>query len=146
LPQHLPKPGEVEDLIDARCTAIVGELQLKTEQQLFAVDKRLIQIRTQFDMKSLREMIINKADLKHVDSLNNAAIASTNQTIAELKSLQSELNQSMKSQKQISLKIGLLEQVRHDVLVGKRNTNCISCSEKADKYMPSPHRKGKDGK
>lgn len=35
--------------------------------------------------------------------------------------------------------------MNNDVLIGKRNTNCISCSKAQDGFQPIKHVKGKDG-
>lgn len=39
-----------------------------------------------------------------------------------------------------------LQEINKDVLLGKRNTNCISCSKAQDNFEVLAHVRGKDGK
>jgi hypothetical protein len=39
-----------------------------------------------------------------------------------------------------------LQEINKDVLLGKRNTNCISCSKAQDNFEVLSHVRGKDGR
>lgn len=58
-----------------------------------------------------------------------------------------DLSSTLKSFSKINTKVELLSEINRDILVGKRNTNCISCAKGLEeKYEPVKHVTGKDGK
>ena len=47
---------------------------------------------------------------------------------------------------QMKKKISELKMISNDVLIGKRNTNCISCSKANDGFQQIKHVEGNDGR
>lgn len=60
--------------------------------------------------------------------------------------LHSECTTTAKSMVDIVKRIKILEHSNREVLLGRRNGNCISCSKMKDGYEAIKYKNGKDGK
>ena len=136
-----------QSLMDEKVRTLVEEgidaLQEKLADKFQVWDQRLLSIRTEFDMTSLRKLLDTKATKAQVEndfSNHEFKISTLDKNIVaiaqDFETFQTAIN------KMHAVLIDLQE-ANKDVLVGKRNVNCLSCGFKDNNLMNTIT--GKDG-
>ena len=108
----------------------VDELWMKLEEKLMGWDQRMINIRNEFDMTELKKFIDTKANKDNVqgDFQNHEfKIGTLDKNIVAIASDFETFQQAINRMHTVMLE---LQEANKDVLVGKRNLNCLSCGIK----------------
>ena len=75
----MPKEAEQKIQITSICNEVNDELSLKVENQIKSLDKRLVNMRNEFDLDALKKIMKSKVDVKDLhknDEFNNNRISS----------------------------------------------------------------------
>ena len=108
----------------------IEDLWVKLEEKLMGWDERMIALRADFDMGALRKFIETKANKDRVtDDYQNHEfkIQALDRNIVaiahDFETFQVAINKMHHTMTEI-------QDANKDVLIGKRNTNCLSCGIK----------------
>ena len=106
----------------------------------------MIELRKEFDMPKIDKLIKSKLPKDEFDS----QIQNTNYQLDVLQmrhgNLHTECTNLSRNLIDIHKRINILEDSNRDVLLGRRNGNCISCSKMKDGYEALKFKDGTDGK
>lgn len=127
----------------------IDDLWVKLEQKLMIWDQRMISIRNDFDMGALHKFIETKANKESIqnDFQNHEfKISTLDKNIVAIAQDFETFQSAINRMHSVVLEI---QEANKDVLVGKRNVNCLSCGIKDGQTTTTqPHTtiNGKDGR
>ena len=103
-------------------------------------------MRREFDIGKINKALKGKADLNE----SNTQFQNLQYSLSVLEMRHNQLHMDtaglIKGAKLFEGRVHQLELDNRDVSVGRRNGNCISCSNKSDGYASLKYKDGKDGK
>ena len=108
----------------------------KVDVKMQNIDKRLVNMRNEFDMNKLQKMIKTKAETKEVSSLENDLRHLLAETDNKQNLITTDFSLAVKAINKMNSRLMELSDINRDVLIGKRNANCISCSKMQDDFAP----------
>jgi len=121
-------------------------MAMEFEEIKRSVDQKVVKVRQEFDIGMLKRMIERKAENDDVQSnleLNDVKITTLDTNFLllakDFETFQKVLNKMHQS-------IVELQEINKDVLLGKKNVNCLSCNKGKDGFEAIQHVKGQDGK
>lgn len=137
-----------QEALDKKFAGLVEEqgdlIWEKLEEKLVVWDQRLLNIRQEFDRNEINRLIDTKANSQQVQNdFNNHEfkIAMLDKNIiaiaADFETFQNAINR-------MNSVVMELQDLNKDVLIGKRNLNCLSCGNKEPGQQPVVH--GIDGR
>ena len=147
----LPDMNLYEQKVRTQIEENIDELWLKLEEKFMGWDQRMISIRNDFDMTELKKFIDTKANKENVagDFQNHEfKIGTLDKNIVAIASDFETFQQAINRMHAVVLE---LQEANKDVLVGKRNLNCLSCGIKdgQSQGIPSTQQStfyGRDGR
>lgn len=147
----LPDMDLYEQKFKTQIEESIDELWMKLEEKLMGWDQRMINIRNEFDMTELKKFIDTKANKENVqgDFQNHEfKIGTLDKNIVAIASDFETFQQAINRMHTVVLE---LQEANKDVLVGKRNLNCLSCGIKDGQSQGIPSTAhstfyGKDGR
>lgn len=110
------------------------------------MDKRFVTLRREFDMNAITRNFKAKADLSHVKQVEEAMFGSCSILEEKIQKITSDLTLSIKVLQKMNRDVNDLKEINNDVLIGKRNANCLVCSKSQPGDRQVQVGKGTDGK
>ena len=134
----LPNMQAYENKVQSRIEESIEDLWQKLEEKLLCWDKRMIQIRHEFDIGKINKSINSKASKEtvHGDFQNHEFKIST--LDKNIVAIATDFETFQQAINKMHLVIIELQEANKDVLVGKRNYNCLSCGVKDSNGATSP--------
>ena len=126
----LPDMRLYEEKVTSQIEESIEDLQVKLDEKLMGWDKRMVTIRNEFDMGNLRKFIDTKANkdvIANDFSNHEFKISTLDKNIVAIASDFETFQQAINRMHSVVLE---LQEANKDVLVGKRNVNCLSCGIK----------------
>ena len=140
----LPDQEALDKKFISMCEEQSDIIWLKLEEKLVVWDQRLLNIRQEFDRNEINRLIDTKANAEQVSNdFNNHEfkIAMLDKNIIAIASDFETFQNAINRMNSVVLE---LQDINKDVLVGKRNLNCLSCGTKDPGQQAVVH--GKDGR
>ena len=144
LVELLPDQEALDKKFASMCEEQADVIWLKLEEKLVVWDQRLLNIRQEFDRNEINRLIDTKANGEQVSNdFNNHEfkIAMLDKNIIAIASDFETFQNAINRMNSVVLE---LQDINKDVLVGKRNLNCLSCGNKDPGQHAVVH--GKDGR
>ena len=105
-------------------------LLIRLEDKFITQDKRMNKIRNEFDMSSLNKIIDAKANMESVNisfSSQEGKIATLDKNIVAIASDFETFQSAINRMHGVMIE---LQEANKEVMLGKRNLNCLSCNTK----------------
>ena len=110
------------------------------------LDSKMVKLRQEFDIGQLKRMIGKKAEENEFKRTSNDHETKIKLLDDNTLQLANDLETFQKVLAKMHTSITELQEVNKDVLLGKKNPNCLSCNNGKDKFEKMSHVQGNDGK
>ena len=142
LKNYLPTEEEEHDKIVGLFKINIEEYAEKIDESIQNLDQKIMRIRKTFDLSKLERLVKMKAD-KHDFTIktddHDARILAIQKSFLVLAT---DFTQFLSQMAKINKKLEQLSIINQDIMLGKRNANCISCSKSMEKNPPQKQIRG----
>lgn len=136
--------------MEKKIDLVMGERMNRVDQEIrefkMQLDSKMVKLRQEFDIGHLKRLIGKKAEENEFKKASNDHETKIKLLDDNTLSLANDLESFQKVLGRMHSSIIELQEVNKDVLLGKKNPNCLSCNNGKDKFEKMQHVQGNDGK
>lgn len=129
---HLPDFESIKVEIDRMVESKMNHFKDYMEEFRQSTNDKMVKIRQDFDVQTLKKMIGSKADDKEVAYALDQQDSKSKLLDNNVMMLANDLETFQKWMSKMNKALTELQEINKDVLLGKKNANCLSCSKMND--------------
>jgi len=142
----LPDPQEHADKLEHIQREKFAEMIAKITEFRMSIDSKMVSLRKEFDINFLKKSIEKKINTKEVHETMQQSEGKIKMLDSNIMLIAQDFERFQKIISKMHSNINELQEINKDVLLGKKNTNCLSCNKGKDGFGNTVNVKGKDGK
>jgi hypothetical protein len=144
--QYLPEPEKVIKHLEVVQGQQLQEMKDQIVDFRAAIDSKMVKLRQQFDINAIRRDIDKKLDVQKAYENFNLSENRLRQMDSNVLLMAADFEKFQKIIAKVHKEVQQLMEINQDVLLGKKNTNCLSCNNGKDNMDKFASTKGKDGR